>query len=75
MVAVSHSGDTEETLSAARGGRPLGLPWVAVITGGALRRAAQENGLPYLDVPLSPQPRAAVGYLAGAVLGSSRRPG
>ena len=68
VVAVSHSGNTEETLSAARAAVALGAPWVAVSTGGGLRRAAEENGAACLDVPFSPQPRAAFGYLAGGVL-------
>lgn len=68
VVAVSHSGNTEETLSAARAAVAGAVPWVVVATGGGLTRAAEEAGAPHLVIPFSPQPRAGFGYLAGAVL-------
>jgi glucose/mannose-6-phosphate isomerase len=68
LVAVSHSGNTEETLSAVDAAASTGRPWAAVSTGGALRDRAAAAGAPRVDVPFSPQPRAAFGYLAGGVL-------
>jgi glucose/mannose-6-phosphate isomerase len=68
VVAVSHSGNTEETMSAADEARTAGVPWVAVTTGGRLARTANEHGAPCVEIPYSPQPRAAFGYLAGGVL-------
>lgn len=68
VVAVSHSGNTEETRSAVDAAIGAGLPIGTTSTGGALAEMAAEYGIPYLEIPAGPQPRAAVGYLAGAVL-------
>lgn len=68
VVAVSHSGDTEETLTGVEAALAAGLPVVTTSTGGTLRALAEEHGLPHLEVPPGPQPRAAAGYLSGAVL-------
>ncbi|MBP1632761.1 MAG: Mannose-6-phosphate isomerase, partial [Acidobacteria bacterium] len=68
VVAVSHSGDTEETLSAFETAGQLGLDLAAVTTGGRLAALAAEAGCPVVVTPAVPQPRAAVGYLTGAVL-------
>lgn len=68
VVAVSHSGNTEETLAAVHGALDAGCPVAAVTTGGELADLAAESGLPIVGVPPGPQPRAAFGYLAGAVV-------
>ena len=68
VVAVSHSGDTEETLSAVEASLGAGLPMAAVTTGGRLGARAAAEGMPRVVTPALPQPRAAVGYLTGAVL-------
>ena len=68
VVAVSHSGNTEETLAGLEAARAAGLVVAAVSTGGALADMAREMSLPFLAVPPGPQPRAAAGFLAGAVL-------
>jgi len=68
VVAVSHSGNTEETLSGVQAAAAVGAPWVAVTTGGRLQGEAVAAGAPVVAIPFSPQPRAAFGYLAGAVL-------
>jgi glucose/mannose-6-phosphate isomerase len=68
VVAVSHSGNTEETLYAVSSAVALGLPIAAVTTGGRLASAARDEGWPLVEVPPGPQPRAAVGYLTGGTL-------
>ena len=68
VVAVSHSGNTEETLSAVEAAHTAGLAVAAAATGGALAELARQWSLPYLAVPPGPQPRAAAGYLAGGTL-------
>ncbi len=68
VVLVSHSGDTEETLSAAAAALSAGIRPAAVTTGGRLGDMAAEKGWPLVMAPPGPQPRAAVGYLAGGVL-------
>jgi len=67
IVAVSYSGDTEETVAcaewaAARGRRP-----VCVTTGGRLAELAAREGLPLVPVAAGLQPRAALGCLTAAV--------
>jgi glucose/mannose-6-phosphate isomerase len=64
VIPVSHSGNTEETLSAADAARKAGMPVVTTSTGGTLGDA----GANHVPIPPGPQPRAAAGYLAGAVL-------
>ncbi|MEX0826325.1 MAG: bifunctional phosphoglucose/phosphomannose isomerase [Acidimicrobiia bacterium] len=68
VVAVSHSGNTEETRSGVEASIGAGLPISATSTGGVLAALAAEYGIPHLTIPAGPQPRAAVGYLAGSVL-------
>jgi glucose/mannose-6-phosphate isomerase len=68
VVAVSHSGNTEETLSAVEAAAAAGLDVAAVTTGGTLSAIAGREGWPLLRIPAGPQPRAAVGYLAGGVV-------
>jgi glucose/mannose-6-phosphate isomerase len=67
VLAVSYSGNTEETLDFAGAAGAAGLPVVAVTTGGALSESALSEGWPMVEVPVGHQPRAAIGYLGGAV--------
>jgi glucose/mannose-6-phosphate isomerase len=68
VVTVSHSGETEESLSSAEAAGELGLDRAAVTTGGRLAALAAAEGFPVVITPAVDQPRAAVGYLTGAVL-------
>jgi len=67
VVAVSYSGNTEETLSAVEAARSKGLRVVAISGGGKLSELAADEGWPVLKVPGGLQPRAAFGYLSGSV--------
>jgi glucose/mannose-6-phosphate isomerase len=67
IVAASHSGETAETLSGFAAARQLGLPTVAITTGGRLAASAAEAGMPVLEYQLGGQPRAAIGYGVGLV--------
>lgn len=68
VIPVSYSGNTEETLSATRQALDRGLPVAAVSGGGVLADLAAEHAFPLVRLPLGLQPRAALGYLTGAVL-------
>lgn len=68
VIGVSHSGNTEETLSGVEATITEGLPVGTMSTGGALAELAEEHGIPHIGIPAGPQPRAAMGYLSGAVL-------
>ena len=68
VVAVSYSGETEETLACASQARGRGCAPVCVASGGTLAAFAKAEGLPLVPVPGGGQPRAAVGSLSTAVL-------
>jgi glucose/mannose-6-phosphate isomerase len=68
VVAVSYSGDTEETLSCAAAACARGCRLVCVASGGGLAALAREHDVPLVRVPGGGQPRAAVGYLSAPLL-------
>jgi len=68
VLAVSYSGNTEETLSAVEAAGAAGLRLAAVGSGGRLLEQAHSEGWPFVEVPTGLQPRAALGYLLGGVL-------
>lgn len=63
VVAVSYSGNTEETLACADDAFARGCRPVCVATGGALGALARKRDRPLVTVPPGMQPRAALGYL------------
>ena len=63
LLAISYSGETEETLSAFREGLRRTKRAVALSTGGALAAMCEEEGIPWVPVPPGLQPRAALGFL------------
>jgi len=68
FLASSHSGNTEETLSAVRAARRRKARVVCITTGGELRSVAQRqrpDPIPVLSIPQTDppmMPRAALGY-------------
>ena len=68
VVAVSCSGDTEETLSCAAAALARGCRPVCVTSGGRLSALAVEHALPLIAIPGGQQPRASVGYLSAPLL-------
>ncbi len=66
VVAVSHSGNTDETVSGFGEAIAAGLPVVAVASGGRIAEMAAAAGAPHVAVPGGMQPRAALGYLSSA---------
>ena len=69
VLAISYSGNTEETLSAFRQARARRLPTLAIASGGKLGRWARRSSIPFLDIPKGWPPRAAVGYTTFAPAG------
>jgi len=67
LIAVSYSGNTEETLSCLARALPRDCRTVCVAAGGRLADLAARHGLPFVSVPAGLQPRAAIGYLATPV--------
>jgi glucose/mannose-6-phosphate isomerase len=68
VLAVSYSGNTEETLACFDAALSNGTPVVAVTTGGELAVRAREAGVPVIGIPSGMQPRAAVIYMTVATL-------
>lgn len=70
VVAVSHSGNTWETLNAFRTAGRRGYRRGAAATGGRLLRAATDAGVPSARIPTLPRltPREGVGYTYFALI-------
>jgi glucose/mannose-6-phosphate isomerase len=75
FVAVSHSGNTEETLSVYAQAQARGCRIIAITSGGELSRAAAEAGYSVVAVPGGMPPRAALGYLFSILLATLERLG
>ncbi|MGO9180475.1 MAG: bifunctional phosphoglucose/phosphomannose isomerase [Candidatus Limnocylindrales bacterium] len=75
VIAASHSGATEETLSALSQAIRRGCPVAAISTGGPLLVAARTGGLPYLEYIGESQPRASVGSGMALLAGLLERAG
>jgi glucose/mannose-6-phosphate isomerase len=70
VVASSCSGNTAETLAAFREALSRGCRLLAITSGGVLAEEAAAAGVPVVNVPAGMMPRAALGHLAFALLGS-----
>jgi glucose/mannose-6-phosphate isomerase len=69
VLAVSYSGNTEETTAAYREAVARRCRVVAIASGGTLQAAARADRVPTISVPPDVlAPRAALGYLVGAAL-------
>jgi glucose/mannose-6-phosphate isomerase len=76
VVAVSYSGENEETLAAFAEAFGRGCPTLGVSSGGTLADMAGRNGGSHVALPSDVRmPRAALGYLGGAILGALDRSG
>jgi glucose/mannose-6-phosphate isomerase len=68
VVAISYSGDTEETLDAAKTALELKLPVIAITRGGKLAELAKIHNFFTVLVEYESAPRVAVGWLYGLLL-------
>jgi glucose/mannose-6-phosphate isomerase len=75
VICSSHSGNTEETLSSFQAALENGCRVLAVCTGGKLSEKAREAGVPVWQFEHQGQPRAAVGFSFGLLLGALCRLG
>jgi glucose/mannose-6-phosphate isomerase len=75
VIASSHSGNTEETLSAFTEARERGCRLMALSTGGTLKTQAEAFKAPVLQFIHIGQPRAAVGFSFGLLLAAFSRLG
>lgn len=75
VICSSHSGDTEETLSAFAAAEKRGCQILAVTTNGQLAKRAQATGSGLWIFQHKGQPRAAVGFSFGLLLAAVHRLG
>ncbi len=69
VIAISFSGNTEETVIAAEECFEAGACMVAVSSGGNLKKLASDWDISHIELPSSiPQPRAAIGAMTVPVL-------
>jgi len=69
IVAISYSGNTEETISAYSQALEKGYKVAAIATGGKLKEIAEKNNKPIAVIPTDAgQPRFSVGYQSAALL-------
>ncbi len=73
VIASSFSGGTAETLSAVARAQAVGAPILGITTGGALADTLTAGGYPLLRFTYEGQPRAALGYSFGLLLGALAR--
>ena len=63
FIAISHSGNTEETLDFCKSVDEAGLPIAVIAAKGALLGFAEDRGIPDVDLPGDDvQPRMTLGY-------------
>jgi len=75
LVASSHSGNTEETISSFETGRQRGVRMLVVTRGGELGSRAEKTGVQTWRFEHVGQPRAAVGFSFGLLLAVLARSG
>ncbi len=75
VIASSHSGNTEETLSAFEVGLARGCSLLAISTGGKLERMAAQNQVNAWRFEHNHAPRTAVGFSFGLLLAVFHRLG
>ncbi|MBS3788142.1 bifunctional phosphoglucose/phosphomannose isomerase [Candidatus Bipolaricaulota bacterium] len=63
LIAVSYSGNTEETLSALKDGQRRGMKSLCLSTGGKMENYCVRESIPLVKIPTGHQPRASTGYM------------
>lgn len=63
LIAVSYSGNTEETLSALKDGQRRGMESLCLSTGGKMEKYCNRESIPLVKIPTGHQPRASTGYM------------
>lgn len=69
LIAISHSGNTEETIDFCKTANDRGFKIAVIASKGKLLDIAEAKGLPYIDLPGDDvQPRMSLGYMLRAIL-------
>jgi glucose/mannose-6-phosphate isomerase len=75
VIAVSYSGNTEETLSMVLEAAERGAEVVAISSGGELRKVAETAEISHCAIPSGLLPRATLGYVFGTLSGIAESAG
>jgi len=75
VICVSHSGNTEETLSSFEAACRSGCRVITLGTGGELAKRAKATDVPFWPFDHAGQPRSAVGFTFGLMLAMFERLG
>lgn len=75
VVACSHGGNTEETLSAFEQALTRGARTAVITAGGRLRELAESRGVPAFEYQYDGEPRSALGHQLMALLALGERAG
>ncbi len=73
VMVASYSGNTEETLSMFEDARKKRAKILAIASGGQLAKMSESMSVPFARIPSGLAPRASIGYMFGAMLGSLER--
>lgn len=69
LIAISYSGNTEETLDAFAAAYAQGMNIAVIASGGKLIKRAQEHNIPFIQIPRTGiQPRHANGFILKALM-------
>lgn len=68
FIAISYSGDTEETADATKTALERKAKVVAITKGGKLEELSKIHGFPLITIDYESSPREAVGWLYGSLL-------
>lgn len=68
FIAISYSGNTEETLNCFREASRIGCPMLVIASGGKLQELADTRGVDFIKIPKGIPPRNAYGYQFFAML-------
>jgi glucose/mannose-6-phosphate isomerase len=75
FIALSYSGNTEETISSFKEALKKGAKIISISSGGELQLLSTKNKIPLVTVPKGLPPRAALGYLLSSLLSVLDRTG
>jgi glucose/mannose-6-phosphate isomerase len=68
FIALSYSGNTEETLSSLKEAITKKAKIICVTSGGEVKALAGKENIPFVEIPGGLPPRAALGYLLSPLL-------
>jgi glucose/mannose-6-phosphate isomerase len=68
IIAISYSGNTEETISSFNQAKKRGIKLASICSGGELEKLSKKNRIPLARIPKGIQPRMALGYQFSALI-------